>query len=67
MDDQGEVPVQPESAESVQHRGKWKKKKRPLLRRIFRKSTLIVLGAIGAALVLLYFLLQNVGTYKEPD
>lgn len=53
--------------ESGSPQGKWKRRRRPLLRRIFRRSVLIALAAIGLALVLLYFMLQNVGIYKEPD
>ncbi|HXX94738.1 MAG TPA: hypothetical protein VEN81_13985 [Planctomycetota bacterium] len=57
----------PGEASALEHRGKWKRKRRSLWRRIFRRSVLVALGAIGAALVLLYFLIHNIGTYKEPD
>jgi hypothetical protein len=56
-----------EEPEATEHHGKWKRKRRSLWRRIFRRSVLVALAAIGAALVLLYFLIHNIGTYKEPD
>ena len=56
-----------EEAEAAEHHGKWKRRRRSLWRRLFRRSVLVALGAIGAALVLLYFLIHNIGTYKEPD
>jgi hypothetical protein len=54
-------------AEAPEHHGKWKRRRRSLWRRLFRRSVLVALAAIGAALVLLYFLIHNIGTYKEPD
>ena len=63
------VEPEPASTDSANAgpRGTWKRKRRSILARIFRKSTLIALVVIGAALVILWFLLQNLGMYREPD
>jgi hypothetical protein len=46
---------------------RWKRKRRSLWKRLFQQSVLVVLGAIAVAVVLLYFLIHNIGTYKAPD
>ena len=57
----------PQEAQAADRHGKWKRRRRSLWRRLFRRSVLVALAAIGAALALLYFLIHNIGTYKEPD
>jgi type VI protein secretion system component VasF len=65
MVDQTGSPAGPEAISP--HSGKWKRRRRSFLRRIFRRTTLIMIGAIAVAVVVLYFLLQTILSYREPD
>ena len=55
------------SSPDPSRRGQWKRRRRNLLKRIFKKATLVAILAILGALAIFYYLLHHIGTYKEQD
>jgi len=48
-------------------KGKWKRRRRSLLKRFLRKTTLIAIVAIAGALAVFYYVLHHISLHREQD